>query len=121
MSLKAKWPMASGRNLTLQVTGILAPGDDLKGQLFSISDLARPEMKGLKIESVLFALQEKMGLLLWWDEGTSDLILPLESRGFFSFVYPIHCPKDWAGTVWWTAFKVDEPKHFYFTMECEPL
>ncbi len=83
--IKGKWPQASGRNLTFQASGRLAPADALKGQLFSISDLARPEMKGLKIESVLFALQEKMGLLLWWDEACEDLILPLESRGFFQF------------------------------------
>ena len=121
MTLKAKWPQASGRNLTFQATGILAPGDDLKGKLLSISDLARPEMKGLKVESVLFVLQEKMGLLLWWDEQATDLILPLESRGYFSFAYPIHCPQGWNGEIWWTAFKVDEVKHFYLTLECEPL
>ena len=121
MSLKVKIPQIGRKNLTIQVAGRVEPGDDSIQQLFSIAGLASPEMSGLRIDSVLFALQEKAGLLLWWDRDGADLILPLESRGAFSFSYPIHSPKGWDGMMYYSTFKVDEPKHLYLTLECEPL
>lgn len=42
----------------------------------------------LRLDAVTFAIQEKMGFNLWWtakDKSDWQLIMPLESRGYFDF------------------------------------
>ncbi len=43
----------------------------------------------MRLDSVTWAIQEKMGFNLWWITGIEvknwKLILPLESRGYFDF------------------------------------
>lgn len=123
--IKVNFPAAGNKNLTVQVTGILEamPDGTPAELLFSMQsdELAQLAKTRLRIDSVLFALQEKMGILLWWDKEGKNLILPLESRGAFSFVQPIVADKEWDGNMYWSAFKVDSQKHFFFTLECEPL
>ena len=57
-------------------------------KVFMFDELA-PVPKAMRIDSLVFAIQEKAGFNLWWVEGESAaekrLILPLESRGFFNF------------------------------------
>ena len=114
MSIKVKFPADGGKNLTVQVTGVI--DKDLEFQV-----LFKAERR-FRIDSVLFSLQEKMGVLLWWDE--KNLILPLESRGYFSFVCPITPDDKWEKTLYISTLGVEVgpcPKHFYFTLDCEKL
>jgi hypothetical protein len=113
--MKIKFTADSPKNLTVQVTGILHEDLPLT-PLFNVKELA-PPARSIRIDSVLFLLQEKMGLLLWWSEG--NLALPLESRGAFSFNSPLRPPEDWEGVMYVSSFKVDSTKHFYFTLDCE--
>jgi hypothetical protein len=56
-------------------------------KVFMFEELS-PIPKSIRIDSVIFAIQEKAGFNLWWvggEEGEKRLILPLESRGFFNF------------------------------------
>jgi hypothetical protein len=57
-------------------------------KIFMFEELS-PVPKGIRIDSLVFAIQEKAGFNLWWVEGEEAaerrLILPLESRGSFSF------------------------------------
>jgi hypothetical protein len=76
----------------------------------------------LRLDGVQFAIQEKMGINLWWIVSEAKpmglmLILPLESRGAFDFekISPIR-PPDKALGVAMTAFKVSEPKMNFLVM-----
>lgn len=114
MPFEVKVPADGSKNLVLQVVGVLEK--DLTRQVLYKSS------RRLRLDSVLFAVQEKAGLLLWW--GKDKLILPLESRGYFSFTCPVACPEDWDQQIWISSFRVGEPptpKHFYFTLDCEKL
>ena len=56
-------------------------------KIFMFDELS-PIPKAMRIDSLVFAIQEKAGFNLWWVEGEGSekrLILPLESRGFFNF------------------------------------
>ena len=55
-------------------------------KIFMFEDL-NPVPKAIRIDSVVFAIQEKAGFNLWWvgEGGEKRLILPLESRGYFNF------------------------------------
>ena len=107
---KVKFPADGDKHLTVQVAGVLR--EERMQILFESS-------RRLRIDSVLFLIQEKAGILLWW--GKDDLVLPMESRGAFSFASPIVSPEDWDKKLWISAFNVVQPKHFFFTLDCEKL
>ncbi len=98
----------------------------------SISSLFKPQtvlvfsrLKGspsrLRFDSVLFAIQEKMGFNLWWvnDEDVKKwkLIIPLESRGYFDFekLGALHSPDDAMG-IGLSAFKNTETQMTFLLM-----
>jgi hypothetical protein len=82
------------KNVTIMVSGVLTQTLD-RADILTLKDLQH-EPKGLRLDSVLFAIQEKMGFQLWWRVGeVYTLILPLESRGTFNFegMQSLHSPK----------------------------
>lgn len=88
--------VAGGQNsLVVQVTGILTK--DLS-QPVTILDMAKVEgAKRLRLDSMVFAVQEKLGCLFWWKMKEQDepvLMLPVESRGRFDWeaIRGLHTP-----------------------------
>lgn len=105
---------AGSRNVSVQISGILGTADHCDG----VFPLVRLEHTDLKIMSFLFLIQEKAGVLLWWDEDRRDLILPLESRGAFKLETGIKSPPGWDGQIWAEAFKIDdETKGFLLLLD----
>lgn len=87
--------MADGtKNAIVNISGLLT-AELPQTDIVVLRDLA-DQPKGLKIESFVFAIQEKMGFYLWWRKGKETaLILPLESRGGLSFegMQCLHSPE----------------------------
>src|SRR5271157_4739433 len=113
MDFKTKMTASGQRNVSFQISGILkVPGYSTTGNATKIADnkvfkLASCEHRGLKLTSIVFLVQEKAGLLCWWDEARENLILPAESRGAFRFDSGLMAPEGWDGTIWASSFKVD--------------
>jgi len=111
MLIKAEKIHGGGRNQTWLVTGLVEQADESKAiQLLSELD------KGIRLASVAFLVQEKMGFTLWWDEGLTQPMMPVESRGAFRFD-GVRPPPDWKGELWAVPFKVDEPKMFVLNLD----
>jgi len=75
------------KNTTIQICG-LVDSDDSPGilEVLVFGNLMGAP-KGMKLEAMIFAIQEKMGLHLWWTmhDGSRRYVITLESRGRFDF------------------------------------
>lgn len=111
MDFKAKVTAAGSRNVSVQISGFLKTDCEDTFELVSF------EHHELKLTGVLFLIQEKAGIYLWWDKERENLILPLESRGSFKFDGLVKCPQGWDGKIWASAFKIDEPKGFLLLLD----
>ena len=65
--------------------------------------------KGVRLDSVAWAIQEKMGMYLWWedDDKETSLILPLESRNGMRYDEGIPSPRikdGWTKKIWLSSF-----------------
>ncbi len=126
MKFKAKLTADGERNASVQISGMLEEPRSCEYSGLKEFNKAKTGDKafklcefknhGLGLTDILFLVQEKAGLYLWWDEGKSNLILPIESRGAFRFDSRVRCPDDWNGQIWASSFKVDEPKAFFLAM-----
>lgn len=119
--IKVTVPSQGSKNAAVHVVGIT--DEEFSEQpLVRLEDL-NPIPRKIRIDNVLFAIQEKMGIILWWDKD--KLILPLESRGAFRFDQGINSPSDWSGTIWGSSVGVDTnstyaiPKHFFLILDLE--
>ena len=87
--------------------------------VLNFADL-HPVPARVRIESAVFAIQEKMGCVLWWDTEDGDvLILPLESRGKLDFESPmqgLHAPKGARG-IKMSTFLCNAEKHFLIMLD----
>lgn len=92
-----------------------------------ISKLERPRegWKGLRLDSAVWVVQEKMGLHLWWGkpEGEDDLVMPMESRNSVRLDEGLPSPrveKGWRGILYLSSFRANEmsgPKSFMFILD----
>ena len=77
----------------------------------SFAKLNPPALRGLRLDGLQFAIQEKAGLKIWWDMGNSNfkLLIVLESRGGFDFekIHPIASPAGAIGLAY-SSFKISE-------------
>jgi hypothetical protein len=99
-------PVNGSRNAVVKVFGVLS-GDMPRQKLVDFNDLVWQDVapKKLKIESFTFAIQEKLGFVLWWGMGEDfKLILPLESRGYLNWasIYSLHSPGG-ADSIWFES------------------
>jgi hypothetical protein len=122
MDFKTKLTAAGQRNVSAQISGILkVPAYKTVGSTKVVEDkvfkLVQFEQHGLKMTSIVFLVQEKAGLRLWWNEKREDLILPAESRGAFRFDIGLRPPDNWDGAIWASPFKVDETKGFLLLLD----
>lgn len=111
MSIKVNQTAGGSRNVSVEISGFLETSHQDK--VFPLAQFADVH---LKLTRVMFAIQEKGGILLWWDEACEHLVLPLESRGGFSFDGR-KSPPGWNGQLWAQAFKIDEPKAFLIILD----
>jgi hypothetical protein len=97
--------------------------------IINIEKLVKPTAgwKGVRLDSVVWAIQEKMGFHLWWENEYKEenLILPLESRNAMRFDEGIPSPRvaqGWKKTIWLSSFKTlsqdpDLAKHFFILLD----
>lgn len=116
---------ADGENsCRVTLSGEIAKAATLPVSVLSFDKLVqRRPIRGLRLDAMTFAVQEKMGFNLWWECRPEakipkyKLIMPIESRGFFDFekITPIESPSDAVGVAL-TAFKVTEPSMTFLLM-----
>lgn len=116
-------PVNGSKNAVVKASGRLS-GDMPRQLLVGFEQLESQGIspKKLKIESLTFAIQEKLGFLLYWRVGeTAHLILPLESRGYLNWasIYSLHSPEGADGILIESINYTDPPKHFLFEMDIE--
>lgn len=100
---------ANSKNYTIHVSGTLIDSD----LPLTFIDLGE---KQLKLASLVWVVQEKLGLYLGWNEGTQ--FLPIESRNAVRFDTSIRPPEKWDGRIWLSSFGFSRPKKvFFLTMD----
>lgn len=84
--------------------------------------------KGIRLDSAAWAIQEKLGLYLWWESERKEtnLILPLESRNFMRFDEGIPSPRilesgGWGRRIFLSSFNTNIPplgtKSFFILLD----
>jgi|SRR6185437_290910 len=101
------------RNHTIQFSGIM------EKNVFDPKELMKWDRPyPPKIGSVLWLIQEKMGIHLWWDKETP--LFPMESRNSMRFDTALQPPDGWKGVFYYDTFGVvDSPKHFMFILDID--
>lgn len=86
------------------------------------------EAKRIKIESLVWLLQEKLTLLLYWSHpDENDFMLPMESRNYVRFDRGLESPKTWNGELWVKPENIKRSeedtldKHFMFILDLDKL
>lgn len=102
------------RNVTLHITGVIE--DELRLTPIDLVD------KELKIKSLVWMVQEKLGLQLWWDE--ERMMLPMESRNAVRFDTGLKPPAGWNGKLYVSSFNfklppVHKTKSFFIVMDLD--
>lgn len=85
------------KNVMVQVTGEILPLDNQDARRdFVAVDAAKLHgaPRGLRLDSVIWLIEEKAGLTLWWGE---EFILPMESRNHVRLDRPLDSPPGWNG------------------------
>lgn len=107
-----------GKNCHITLSGTMELALSTPVPIVLFRELAGAPKK-LRIDAIQFAIQEKMGFNLWWlmTDGSSEIILPLESRGGFDFekIKPLSSPEFSIG-IGYSTFKVNEPSMNYLIM-----
>ena len=101
------------KNLSIVIKGF-CKGDFPTTLALDIKDYKEPPggWHGLRLDSAIWAIQEKMGLYLWWGDQDSEksLILPMESRNGMRFDEGIPSPRlkdGWKGQILLSNFKFE--------------
>ena len=105
------------KNAVIRGSGYLSQ-DILEAQMIvKLSDL---KCKALRIESLVFALQEKMGCVLWWmcEEGNYS-IAPIEGKGQLNFegLQGIHSPANGLVGIGITTFGSTSGKYILLMLD----
>jgi len=114
------------KNLSVLVRGITKK-DFTPVPILELDKLEPPRegWKGLRLDSAVWAIQEKMGLYLWWEDpkGEEALVLPMESRNSVRFDEGIPSPRvenGWAGKMYLSSFRCEDgplPKGFFVLLD----
>ena len=103
-TLRVNMVAGSQRNYTVHVTGVITSEMTL-----TPVDL---KVNKLKLASLAWLVQEKLGLYLWWNKET--VLLPMESRNAIRFDTSIVPPEGWDGKIWLSSFGFVAPKKIFF-------
>jgi hypothetical protein len=98
------------KNFSILIKGLVR-GDFEATPIINTAKIQAPNQgwKGLRLDSALWLVQEKMGLYLWWrkPEGEEDLALVMESRNGLRFDEGLPSPrveKGWDGLMYLSSF-----------------
>jgi hypothetical protein len=114
------------KNHSFMVKGIIIPDADVVKAPQIVLDLDKispPSLgwKGLRLDSALWIVQEKMLLKLFWEKQQDEvnLIFPMESRNSVRFDEGMRSPRvtHWEKKIWMRAVGVDAPKAFMFILD----
>jgi hypothetical protein len=92
------------RNVTFRVSGTVMLSD-------RAIELPTKHTK-LKLTSLAWLIEEKMGFYLSWDQNS--VLMPLESRSTIRLDQAIPCPDNWQGSLWLRPFNISKPKMAFF-------
>jgi hypothetical protein len=110
-TLDISTPIDGSRNLTILVKGVL------NEEMF-LTPLLKGRTGKMKLTSALWLVQEKLGLVLWWDKH--QIILPMESRNSIRLDRGWNSPDEWKGEILLSSFNFElGPKPKYFVIELE--
>jgi hypothetical protein len=108
---------SGSKNLTLEVTGVLIEDGNHLTIEFG-PDWIKPDQI-VKVASLVWLIEEKAGIRLWWDD--EKLLAPLESRSAVRFDSGMRQPDGWKRRIKLEAFNVlasnPSPKHFLLVMD----
>ena|SRR5215468_10508271 len=114
------------KNFSVFIKGI-TKGDFSPTPILDISKISAPATgwKGLRLDAAVWAIQEKMGMNLWWNnpESETDLVFPLESRNSMRLDEGIPSPRiadGWRGILYLSSFRTLEvpgPKTFFILLD----
>lgn len=113
------------KNLSILVKGIVEM-DFTPIEILDIekTTLPREPLKGIRLDSAAWLIQEKMGITLWWEkkEKEENLIFIMESRNGLRLDEGIPSPrlgKGWGGKIYISGSNVVGQKAFCFTLEID--
>jgi len=73
------------RTAVVKIIGILDGKDLERTNVINLAELGT-KIKGVRIDTLKFAVEEKLTLLLWWEgKDPEQFICPLAGRGLFDF------------------------------------
>jgi hypothetical protein len=112
------------KNLSVLIKG-MARADFEPAPILDVAKLKPPRegWKGLRLDSAVWAVQEKMGLYLWWGkpDGEGSLVMPMESRNSVRFDEGIPSPRiesGWKGILYLSSFNCQMvPKGFFVLLD----
>ena len=103
------------KNFSILVKGMVH-ADFLAVPILDLAKVKPPRegWKGLRLDSAVWAIQEKLGLYLWWDkpDGEKTLALVMESRNGLRYDEGILSPRKqdgWNGILYLSSFNCDSP------------
>jgi hypothetical protein len=98
------------KNHSILVKGFVR-SDFTSTEILDMSDAIKSSgLKGLRLDSAVWAIQEKMGLYLWWEKEHTEenLALVMESRNGMRFDEGLPSPRvddGWKGKLYLSSFK----------------
>lgn len=108
------WSSDFGRTLVLDLDKTKAPSNGLKG---------------IRLDSAVWVIQEKLGLILWWEDEDSEasFVLPMESRNSLRIDEGISSPRgerSWGKKLYLSSFNylrdqntVNEKRSFFLILD----
>jgi hypothetical protein len=105
------------KSCILTVTGQLSKESVSVEPIFYFKDLTKSP-RAIRLDSIQFALREKMAFDLYWlTETKHKILMPIESRGYFDFerVMPYHSPEGAIG-IGFKAMRINEDNMSFWLM-----
>ena len=105
----------STKNVKVIVRGFISPDDDQSGKCEVLHlDQLKDKPRGLRLDSIVWLIEEKAGLRLYWGD---DFLLPMESRNSMRFDTPLSSPqKNWKRTIMLEAVKTESVSKAFFLL-----
>jgi hypothetical protein len=111
------------KNLSILVKGIVErPFRPIP--ILDLSDRMTPSQgwKGVRLDSAVWVLEEKLTIHLWWEEEMKEdnLVFPMQSRNFIRFEDGVPSPRieqKWGGKIWISADSIE--KAYFFILDLD--
>lgn len=114
----------SSKNLKAIVRGFFT-SDLIEPTVVLDLDKLKDSPQHIRIDSLWWLMEEKMGLRLWWDNG--QLLVPMESRNSMRFDHPLSSreltSEKWTRKLYITSHSIEsgltKQKYFTFGLDAE--